>query len=211
MSSKVYRPDEAAPLGAIAWRPAGGSAAPMSPKRPGTGLEGDPDINSRIQSAYQQGHAAGEAAGAERAAQRLDPVFAGLSGMIQELSCTRKRLRVEAEGDTVKLAVAIARRVLHRELATDPEAILGLVKAAFERLNARETHRLLVSPADAAVLQEHRSRLDLPPGLEIQVDASLTQGSAVFETPRGDLDASVGTQLLEIERGLADVMKRRMK
>jgi flagellar assembly protein FliH len=210
MSCKVYRPDEAAPVAAIAWRPAGGSAEQMSPKRH-SGLEGDSEINSRIQSAYQQGHAAGETAGSERAAQRLDPVFAGLSGMIQELSGTRKRLRMEAEGDTVRLALAIARRVLHRELATDPEAILGLVKAAFEKLNARETHRLLVSPADAAVIQEHRSRLDLPPGLEIHADASLTQGSVIFETPRGDLDASVGTQLLEIERGLADVMKRRAK
>jgi flagellar assembly protein FliH len=211
MSSKVYRPDEGAPLAAIAWRPAGGSASQVSAKRPGAGLEGDPEINSRVQSAYHQGHAAGEAAGAERAAQRLDPVFAGLSGMIQELSGTRKRFRMEAEGDTVRLAVAIARRVLHRELATDPEAILGLVKAAFEKLNARETHRLLISPADAAVLQEHRSRLDLPQGLEIHADASLTEGSVIFETSRGDLDASVGTQLLEIERGLADVMKRRAK
>jgi flagellar assembly protein FliH len=211
MSCKVYRPEQAAPVAAVAWRPAGGSAAQVSPKRSGAGLEGDPEINSRVQSAYQQGHAAGEAAGAERAAQRLDPVFAGLSGMIQELSGTRRRLSLEAEGDTVRLAVAIARRLLHRELATDPEAILGLVKAAFEKLNARETHRLLVSAADAAVLQDHRSRLDLPPGLEIHADASLTQGSVIFETSRGDLDASVGTQLLEIERGLADVIKRRMK
>src|SRR5437660_1256047 len=168
-------------------------------------------MDERVQTAYQQGHAVGEAAGAQRAAQRLDPVFAGLSSVIQELSGARKRLRMEAEEDTVRLAVAIARRVLHRELATDPEAILGLVKAAFAKLNARETHRLRVSPADAAAMEEHRSRLELPPGLEIHADPSLTQGTAIFETSRGDLDASIGTQLFEIERGLADVMRRRAK
>ena len=37
----------------------------------------------------------------------------------------------------------------------------------------------------------------------------LTQGSAVFETSRGELDASVDTQLAEIERGLTDVLERR--
>ena len=31
----------------------------------------------------------------------------------------------------VRLAVAIARRVLHREITVDSDAMLGLVKAAF--------------------------------------------------------------------------------
>jgi flagellar assembly protein FliH len=109
----------------------------------------------------------------------------------------------------MKLAIAIARRVLYRELATDPEAILGLVNAAFNKLNARETHRLRVSPRDAAVIEEHRLKLQFPPALEIAADGSLTPGSAIFETSRGDLDASVDTQLAEIDRGLTDVLKRR--
>ena len=99
--------------------------------------------------------------------------------------------------------------MLHRELATDPEAILGLVIAAFQKLNIRETHRLRLSPADAGTLQQYRERLDLPPGLEILADSSLPAGSAIFETSRGDLDASVNTQLAEIERGFADVIRRR--
>ena len=121
----------------------------------------------------------------------------------------RKRFRAEAEDDTMKLAIAIARRVLYRELSTDPDAILGLVKAAFSKLNARETHRLRVSPSDAAAIQEHRARLQIPPAIEIVSDGSLTPGSAIFETSRGDLDASVETQLAEIDRGLTDVLKRR--
>jgi len=33
----------------------------------------------------------------------------------------------------------------------------------------------------------------------------------IFETSRGDLDASIDTQLGEIERGLADVVRRRLQ
>jgi flagellar assembly protein FliH len=212
MSSRLFRPQDAIAAPPIVWPQATGPAA--RPMRPRTfesrgGAEGDAE--ARIEAAYQQGQAAGEAAGAQRAAQRLDPVFAGLNSVIQELSAIRPRLRLEAEEDTVRLAVAIARRVLHRELATDPEAILGLVKAAFSRLNARETNRLRVSPADAAVIQESRARRELPDNLEIHPDASLPQGSAIFETSRGDLDASVDTQLAEIDRGLADVMRRQSR
>jgi len=162
-----------------------------------------------VQTAYQQGFAAGEAAGAKRASERLEPALAALSATVQDLAGTRKRFRAEAEQDTVKLAISIARRVLHRELATDPEAILGLVIVAFQKLNARETHRLRVSPQDAATIQENRARLEFPPGLEIVTDGSLRRGSAVFETSRGELDASVDTQLAEIDRGFADIMRRR--
>jgi flagellar assembly protein FliH len=131
--------------------------------------------------------------------------------MTAELAGQGHRLRGEAEHDTVKLAVAIARRILHREIALDPEVVLGLVKAAFAKVQARETHRLRVSPADAALLEEHRRSLHLPPALEIVADGSLTQGSVIFETARGDLDASIDTQLGEIERGLADIVQRRLR
>ena len=97
----------------------------------------------------------------------------------------------------------------HREIAADPEAILGLVKAASQKCAARETQRLRVSPRDAETIREQHARLNLPPGLEIVADANLERGSAIFETSRGDLDASVDTQLAEIERGFVDVLKRR--
>jgi flagellar assembly protein FliH len=136
-------------------------------------------------------------------------VISGFNALIQDLASTGRKFRAEAERDTVKLAIAIARRVLHRELATDPEAILGLVMAAFQKLNARETQRVRVSPLDAALLEQNRGRLETPPGLEIVADSSLVAGSAIFETSRGELDASVDTQLSEIDRGFADVMRRR--
>jgi flagellar biosynthesis/type III secretory pathway protein FliH len=40
--------------------------------------------------------------------------------------------------------------------------------------------------------------------IEIASDASLKPGDVIFETAHGQLDASVSTQLREIERGLAD-------
>jgi flagellar biosynthesis/type III secretory pathway protein FliH len=39
-------------------------------------------------------------------------------------------------------------------------------------------------------------------------DATLAPGSVVFETNQGNLDASVESQLQEIERGLADHLRK---
>jgi flagellar assembly protein FliH len=91
---------------------------------------------------------------------------------VNELGGLRRRFRAEAEEATVALAITIARRVLNREMATDPEAILGLVKAAFQRCDARETYRLRVSPTDAEVVRENREPLRLPPAVEIVSDAA---------------------------------------
>jgi flagellar assembly protein FliH len=215
MSSRILRPEDGVESSPIAWRPAGVQTAQAHRPRAAESLpetrisEIQQEADGRVHTAYNQGLAAGEAAAQQRSQQKLDPVFASLNAMIAELAGLRKRVRAEAEDDAVKLALAVARRVLYRELATDPEAILGLVKAAFGKLNARETHRLRVSPCDAAVIQEYRTKLQIPPAMEIVSDGSLTPGSAIFETARGDLDASVDTQLAEIDRGLTDVLKRR--
>lgn len=168
-------------------------------------VPGEAEVQARVQAAYQQG----EAAGAQAATTRLIAPLASLGQVARELSELAPKVRAEAELAVVQLAVAIARRVLHREVSTDPQALLGLVKSASERLSARELHRLRVSAADANVLQAYRARIGLPPGLEIVSDPGLPPGSAIFDTVRGEMDASVETQLDEIERGLADRMRRR--
>jgi|SRR5579862_5968486 len=206
MSSRVYS-GPAADARGIVWRstddPHTGAVRRDMPSKDDTGT----------QAAYDQGFEAGKAAAARVATQhattQLAPVLASLGAVVKELAGVRKRFRTEAEEATVNLAIAIARRVLHREIAVDPEAIVGLVRSGFDRLNAREVHRLRVSPGDAAVLQENRMSLDLPPAVEIVVDPSLIPGGAIFETSSGEMDASVTTQLDEIQRGFADLVRRR--
>lgn len=217
MSSRIIRQgeerDEAPP---IQWR-AHGQAASSQPSGAKTLRAASTEIQSAdaeqvkqlCANAYQQGVAAGEASGSQKAQARLDPALVSFTKMVAELAGTHKKLRVEAEAAAVALALEVARRVLHREVAADPEAILGLVKAAFQKCDARATQSLRVAPQDAESIRENQSRLNLPQGLEIIADRSLTRGSVIFETSRGDLDASVDTQLAEIERGLTDVLKRR--
>jgi flagellar assembly protein FliH len=218
MSSRICRTGDAAAAPAIEWRSFGALPARVPPSRglahseeqaadaaPGR----DREIEARAAAAYQQGLAAGEAAATQRVQARLEPQLAALSAIVDELAGMRKKFRGEAEEATVKLALAIARRVLHRELVMDPDALLGLVKAAFQKCDARDTHKLRLSPQDVELIREHREPLNLPLAVEIAADASLTRGSVIFETSRGELDASFDTQFVEIERGLADVLKRR--
>lgn len=160
---------------------------------------------------FREGEAAGfrdgEAAGAARANSSIEPLLQQLTRTIQDLASYRGRFRKEAEQDLVKLAVAVARKILHRELTVDPNAILALVRVVLETIDAREVHRVRLHPADAAVVEKHLASIGVPQQLVVTADPTLERGAAVFDTARGNLDASVQTQLAEIERGFADLRR----
>lgn len=166
------------------------------------------ELESRPKQAYQQGYNEGQAAGTKQATSRVDPVLAKLATSIQDLSQVRKRHLVESELDAVKLAMAVARKVLHRELSVDPDSLLGVVKATVEKVDARDIHRVRLNPEDVPALQRHLQALNLPPRVELAPDAGLERGGVVVETSRGSLDASISSQLAEIERGLVDLVRR---
>lgn len=161
---------------------------------------------------YQSGFRAGEAAGTQKArqqaAQECEQIMLKASASIEEWVHFRVRIRQQLEHDLVRLATSIARRIVRRELTVDPDALNGIVKAAVAKIDAREIHRLVVSAADAPVVQRRMAELSLPLRVEVTADSALPRGSLILETSRGQLDASVETQLEEIDRGLADLVRR---
>jgi flagellar assembly protein FliH len=166
------------------------------------------ECEKSAREAHAAGVREGDAAGHDRAMAELKPVIERLSRSIEELANLRPKLRRDAEADMVKLALAIARRVLRRELAIDPDALHGLVLAALEKLQGQEVYRVKVHPTHAAAIAAYLSNSPSGQKVEVLPFAASEPGAAVFETARGILEASVDSQLQEIERGLADQLKR---
>jgi flagellar assembly protein FliH len=149
-----------------------------------------------FQEGLRQGHdesAAAVKASSERVAQ-----------MIAELASWKRKVRNEAEMELLKLSLSIARRILHRELLTDTEAIHGLVHAALQKIQNREIWRVRVYPAGADAVRSCLEQIGVRPNIEIVSDAGLKSGDLLIDTAIGELDASVDTQLQEIQRGFAD-------
>jgi len=194
----------------IVWPAAGESPAAAAEQgaRPSRAVGAPPHEENRVSEralaeARQAAFLEGESAGRGKALAETRPMLERLAHTVEELVKLRPRLREQAEEDLVRLAVAIARRVVRRELTIDPQAITGLVKAALGQLPAEEKVRLRVHPElEAAV----RGYLEAAGRCAVDVvgDRALAPGSAVFETSRGNLDASAESQLAEIERGLTD-------
>lgn len=161
------------------------------------------ELEQEVRTARQLGLREGEKACRDQSAAELRPVLERLARSLHDLAELRPRVRREAEKDLVLLALAIAKRILRREVSVDPDAIGGLVKAAMEKLQTREGCRIRVHTSHAAFVRQHLDTFGTG-GAEVLGEAGLEPGDVIVETSRGNLDASVNTQLREIERGFAD-------
>lgn len=226
MSSRILPRSGGGPAEVMAWRPAGSAPqAQPEPESPPPVVESPkPDLTAiyeqrirelesaaaaRVDEARRAAFVQGEASGKEQAGKQLAPVIEKLARSIEELAGLRARLRKTAEEDVVKLSLAIARRILRRELTVDPDALLGLVKAAVEKIDVRETSSVRLHPHDAEHLRGSLDRIGLPVAVKVLADPALERGAVLFETSRGQMDASVDTQLEEIGRGFSDLLEGR--
>ena len=207
-SSRILRDAELAAVTPMAWR---ASAVPIPPApRPAKAPAVDVDTASQDASqkeSYQRGFSEGRAVGHDQAAAELKPVIDRLSRSLADLASLRSRVRKSAEADLLKLAIAVARRVLHRELTLDPGSIEGLIRVALEKLESRELCRVRVHPDQEPVIRTLLARFSAAP-VELTPDHTLQCGDVLFETSHGTLDGSIEAQLEEIERGFADRLRR---
>ena len=209
-SSKILQQSELSGVAPMAWRST--TAAPPTPRQApapaveasfGSGFEQD----EAKKEAYQRGFSEGRAMGHDQAGAELQPVMDRLSRSLADLASIRTRVRKAAEEDLLKLAIAVARRVLHRELTLDPGSIEGLIRVALEKLESRELCRVRVHPDQEPVIRTLLARFSAAP-VELIPDPALQCGDVLFETAHGTLDGSIEAQLQEIERGFADRLSR---
>ena len=156
------------------------------------------------QQARQEGFAQGVNQAQEQAQAEICSMMDRVAATLADLANTKRKVRGDAELELLKLSVAIARRIIHREIALDPEALGGVIYSALQKLQTREVSRVRVFPAGAEMIRAALERFGAPPAIEIYPDSTLRAGDLLFETTMGQLDASVETQLQEIQRGLAD-------
>jgi flagellar assembly protein FliH len=170
-------------------------------------------INAMVQQQARQAHDAGyregEAAGRRKAEEQLKEAVEKLALAATEVAGARNEALRRAEADMVQLSIEVARRILHRELTVDTAALEALIRAALEKLSSQEIYRVRVHPDLESLVRSCLHQIGRDANIEVVGDPLQPRGGAVFEISRGVLDASVETQLREIERGLADQLENR--
>jgi flagellar assembly protein FliH len=117
----------------------------------------------------------------------------------------RHKLIESAEPELVRLAVGLAERILHQQIALDRGVVIEMAKVAIARLVDRESVTVRVNPADLERMRQHRDEFlnssDIK-HLRIIEDQRVDRGGVLVETDGGTIDARIGTQLNEAKRVL---------
>lgn len=152
--------------------------------------------------AFAKGFSQGELAGAEAAGQRGEMMLHRLMQTLEELTQVRAQMIHQTERQMVQLALAVARRIVHREVTLDPDLLIAMARVAMERLGETAQVKVRLHPDDYEAAGAARVAQLAGSNVMILADAHLSRGGCRIESDMGILDAGVDAQLQEIARAL---------
>ena len=167
------------------------------------------DVRRSFESGRERGQQEGRQverdtqAASQKAAEALQ--LRQRADLIETFAQERDRYLHAVEKEVVKLALAVAARILRREAQMDPLLLTGAVRVALGQLAGSTEVRLRVPAEDLGLWTES---IALIPNLAVKPAVisgeGMRLGDCTVETSMGTVDLGVRSQLGEIERGFFD-------
>ena len=158
------------------------------------------------QRTEQEGRRAGFEAVEQIIEKQLATALPAIAKAVEDIHQAKQSWLAAWEANAIHIAAAIARRVIRRELAQQPEIPLALVREALELAAGSPQVRLYMNPADLKALG---GRVELLVAAmaslgETQVlgEATIEPGGCRVETRFGTIDQQIDAQLARIEEEL---------
>jgi flagellar assembly protein FliH len=206
MSSRAQRVVTAVRPERFIW----GRAVPDGPPEPMFGAgpgevsaQPAPDLAALERDAFAKGYAQGERAGAEASAARAEAMLRRLAQTLEELQGLRRDLIRRTERDVASLALAIARRIVQREVTLDHDLLLAMARVALDRLADVATASIRLHPEDYAIAMTGRgASAASTKGVQIVADPMVGRGGCVVQSEFGSIDVGVAAQVDELSQAL---------
>ena len=143
----------------------------------------------------------------EKVAQRMATLIPALELLVKQINEAKGELQSHWEQSALKVSVAIAERIIRRELKHDPQITLDSIAETLRLATGTAEITLHISSTDYENLGPQIERLattlcQLSPS-QIVADAAITPGGCRVETRFGEIDQQIESQLRRIEEDLA--------
>jgi flagellar assembly protein FliH len=151
--------------------------------------------------AYQKGFEHGEKAGQKLGYDQLVPVMEQFKQVITELESSREKMIEQMRPDILRLAHAIAEKVVKRVTEEDEQCAARVAKDAILQVVEKHSLVIYVSRSDFDLIQELMPEFLLMQGVkeyEIKIDPNVGPGGCIVETEVGTIDARIDTALAEV-------------
>jgi len=151
--------------------------------------------------AERDGRVEGRQAAMDEMRRCLGPLESVLREACRQVAAAHQAVISNAEAELIRLAVAVAERVLRSELGARRDAAAQFVRSALEVAGSRKVLTIRVNPGDYELLTEHRGELlGQQESARLIPDPAISSWGCVVEVETGLVDARVESQLQEAAR-----------
>ncbi len=151
-----------------------------------------------LEEGREQGLREGREAGLVAARPEIDALVAAWNSALDVFRRQRQELLDVLSREALRLAVEMARRVVHRVNEQDPEAAAAQVARALEMLGSPAQAVVVVHPDDRAAVERHLAPLAhrLAAGeVRLVEDPAVGLGGCIARAQGGEVDAAVEPML----------------
>ncbi|MGE5371360.1 MAG: FliH/SctL family protein [Solirubrobacterales bacterium] len=129
--------------------------------------------------------------------------------LVQSALQERMAILASCEDVFVSLSMAIARKVIERELSENHQIIIDLVRNIVDVMSDSESIKVLVNTEDFERLAAVKDQLAKPgqgtASITLQPDDRITPGGCIAESDTGIIDAQIETRIANVENALMEV------
>jgi len=166
--------------------------------------EKDPphDCSQLQQEAFEAGMQAGLEKGREEVRQPAHREMQRALSLVAQTEQLRVESTIQGEFNIVELALAIARKIIHREITLDPGIVVEQVRQLVEAIAEKGLITIRAHPSEISHLQSFRAFVlgadGQPARLSFEGDESIHPGGCIVESSQFFIDATIETQLQKI-------------
>ncbi len=155
---------------------------------------------------FEDGYVKGKHSGLEEMAGSINM----MAQVIEELKMFHGQILAESQKEIARMALTVARKILNKEIMTDPATVVAVVKGALARVDFRKQYIVHVNPLDLEVIknsaQEIRAMLESCETLKFLASPQVAAGGCVVQTEGGMVDAQIDRQFTEVEQAVMQAL-----
>lgn len=164
-----------------------------------------------FEAGFKKGYESGQKSGYDAAFEKAKEEFSERQGelistfiaTVEQFDAHKRDLFIKASGDMLELAMEVAHRVTKRVGVVERDAAKENLQAALRLVEVKTDLTVYVNPADAESIRDFAETaggvLDDAAHFRIEEDETIAPGGCRLTTPTSEVDATLETQLEQIE------------
>lgn len=167
---------------------------------------------SGFNDGFEKGTTEGEQAGFELASRKIEPLLDSLKQGLLQLNNLRQATYQKIEKEVVDLALAIARKVICREIEVDKEVVVCVAREALAKVEDPGKINIKMNPSDLQLISETKHQFSELIGnidnVTLEAEENIQSGGCVIETDLGEIDARIEKQLQAVEESFRNALAK---